>query len=584
MKKLTRLKPSTKILNDFYVFDTETGVRKKNGDIQWVLRGRPENFIFGVVYGYNFTKVIHNRKEFIEEFKSPRYKNKKVFAHNAEYDLDVLYGDIFELDREAIFNGKFISASNGNCQFADSLNIYRTKAAVIGEMLGIKKQKLGNSGKKLVSKGGVSAKDINYCIRDCEIIWQALFQIFEEVGSIKITQASLSMDYYRRFFQPFDIEHNENTLHFFDSYFGGRCEAFRIGKVKGKVRDVNSMYPFGMRNAIFPNPKYLKVVENVPVNKFLKSYLNRYEGMVYCEVDHKETWIGYLPVKKGGKLLFPVGSFAGCWNFNELRFAIESNVVTIRKITKVVYSEPMESPFINYVDTLYRKRFETDNDFQIYRIKIFMNSLYGKFAQQILENYVYIKDMEKDIDSIIRYQREGIFIKLVPFSETRRDAFLVTKNSKEFTINYSIPSFASYITSYCRVFLLKSLLKTGKKNLLYCDTDSQFFEGVNNWKDEKQLGGWKLEDKIITGVYGLKNYTYIDKKGNKKRRLKGVPESAKEITKNNFRYVNLVKTKEGLRRGLEPGTQIDRSKEIKGTYTKRVVLKSGETKPIKLTL
>ena len=66
-------------------------------------------FIFGVVYGYEYTKVIYSVKEFQDEFKQKRYSKKKVFAHNAEYDLNVLYDNIYELDKKAIFNGKFIS-------------------------------------------------------------------------------------------------------------------------------------------------------------------------------------------------------------------------------------------------------------------------------------------------------------------------------------------------------------------------------------------------------------------------------------------------------------------------------------------
>src|SRR5690606_31862334 len=114
--------------------------------------------------------------------------------------------------------------------------------------------------------------------------------------------ASLSLDYFKRYFLAETIDHNENTAFFFDSYFGGRCEAFKIGKVDGSVIDVNSMYPWGKKNARFPHPKFLKVVKNVSVNKFLNHYLKKFEGCIYCTVEHKETWIGYLPVKHGGKL------------------------------------------------------------------------------------------------------------------------------------------------------------------------------------------------------------------------------------------------------------------------------------------
>lgn len=589
MNSLKPLRHSTRLMDDFYVFDTEVGhIKNRNGKryINWSLTGK---FIFGVVYGKNFTKVIHSKKELINEFKEPRYKGKKVFAHNAEFDLTILFDNIFVAFPDAIFNGKFISCSNGNCTFADSLNIYRTSAKVIGEMLGI--QKTGMQGRGQYATTNWSDKKqrsraINGCIRDCEIIWEALFRIFEKVGSIKITQASLSLDYFKRYFLNHIIEHNENTTFFFDSYFGGRTEAFKIGKVNGKVIDVNSMYPYGMKFAKFPNPKFLRVDEKVTVTRFHNYYLKKFEGCVYCTVKHKKTWIGYLPVKHAGKLLFPVGKIKGCWNFNELRFAIESGAVDIINIDRVVYAPAMDSPFRNYVDTLYRERFSTDNEFHIYVIKIFMNSLYGKFAQHISEEWIYIEDMEKQIAAIQAYELNNKIIKIVPFNEFRKDCFIVIGSDNNWTKDFSIPSFASYITSFCRVHLLKKMLKIGSKNVLYCDTDSVFFRGKNKLKNETDLGGWKLEKKKIISIHGLKNYKYLyyDKKTNKWKKhhlIKGVPKNAIEYEKHKYKYVNLLKTKESLRRGLNAGSQIERIKIIKNKYTKRIVDKKGNTKPIK---
>ena len=131
--------------------------------------------------------------------------------------------------------------------------------------------------------------------------------------------------------------------------------------------------------------------------------------------------------------------------------------------------------------------------------------------------------------------------------------------------------------------MLKECLKEGKNNLLYCDTDSTFSSSTKKYKDDKELGGWKLENKVITYIGGLKNYKYKVKKEGKwltKRRLKGVPESAKQIGKHKYTYTNLLKTKEALRRNMEPGVPIERTKVIKGIYTKRIVNKDGTTKPI----
>lgn len=609
LTRLWRLKESTKLCTDFYVFDTETGVRRKNGVIQWCLDARQDKFIFGVIYGYNFHKIIYTVEEMRAEFLDKRYKGKKVFAHNAQYDLNVCYGNIFDFDPKAIFNGKFISATNGNCTFADSMNIFvGLSVAAIGKMM--KNDKLGMTEKSDYSETDWTItkernRSINGCTRDCQIIWDALVNMFEFAGDIKITQASLSMTYYRRYHQPYHIDHNENTKFFWKSYYGGRCEAFKIGKTQSKVIDVNSMYPYWMKHSKFPNPRTLKHEVNMPIKTFMR-YLKWYEGCVYCEIHHEKTYIGYLPYKnENGKLIFPVGTFSGWFNFNELRFALESGVVTIRKIFDVVYSEPMESPFVSYVDTLQAMKYNAqveENKFEEDRAKRFSNSLYGKFAQHIDEESIYIRDMNESFDLIQKYQREGKFMRIVCFNKKRNDAFIFVKPTRQIALAHAIPSFASYITSAARVHLLKQMLEMKHNKVVYCDTDSIFYEIDLGFTSDLSLGGWKVENKIITNIKGLKNYKYIEPKKSEFEvwKVKGVPvnkgrmtklfiddefievPTVEQIAENTFRYYNLVKSKEALRRGIEPGVLTERIKVVKNKYDKRIVYDNGETEPIEL--
>lgn len=581
MERLMRLRPKVKLHTDFYVFDTETG-NIKDGKIKYELNARPESFLFGVIYGHNFTKVIYSVEDFQNELKDPRYKNKKVFAHNAEYDLNVLYGNIYDMDAEAIFNGRFIRATNGNCIFADSMNIYKASVKKIGAMLGLNKQKLGDDNLTSSLDGKkIPAKDINYCIRDCEIVYEALIRIFEDAGDIKITQASLSLTYFRRYHQPFNIDHNHNTSYFWNSYYGGRTEAFKLGDTHATVYDVNSMYPDRMKNTVFPNPKYLKKETCVKPKNFINRYLYNFEGCIHATVIHKDNWIGFLPVKYEGKLCFPTGVLTGWWNFNEIRFALERGVIEITQINTVVYGEPMESIFKGFVDTLYLKRYQTDNELEIFRIKIFMNSLYGKFAQRINTETIYLDNVEKHLDLIHEHQRKKTLIKLMPFNSERSDAFLVVKSKNNYSLKYSIPSFSSYITSAARLVLLEKLLEWENFKPVYCDTDSIFLEIDPKITTSKKLGDWGKENKIVTNISGLKNYSYIEN-SEEIRKIKGVPKYAKQIEKNTFEYYNLIKTKEALRRQIDPGVKIKRTKVLRNKYTKRIVLDNGETEPIKL--
>lgn len=578
-KKLFPLKPRNSVLGNFYVFDVETGEQKDDGSIHWHLNARPESFRFGVIYGRDYSKTIYTVAEFIETLKEPRFKKSIVFAHNAVYDLTTLFGNIFDLDSHAVFVGsRFIKASNGVCTFADSMNIVRASVARLGKMLGVEKPTLGNDA--LISPNGITSDEINRCYTDCYIVWHVLFEIFSFAGNIKITQAGLAMNYYRAFHQPYIIEANENTKYFWESYFGGRTEAFKLGSTRAHVIDVNSMYPFVMRNTEFPNPRHLTVSNRVSKAE-LMSLMKTCAGLAYCTVNHAPNWFGYLPVKHDGKLCFPVGRFSGCWNFNELLFAVESGLVTIEKIDKVVSAPRMPSPFVGFVDTLYKLRQESKHALEIHRIKIFLNSLYGKFAQRIDEETIYIKDIRKQCDVITDYQARGLLKSIDLFNHGRFDCFITVRRLEVLEPSFSIPSFASYVTSSARVVLLKKLKEMEQQGVVYCDTDSIFFER-GTVESSVELGGWKLENKIVTEIRGLKNYSAIEEDGKPFDRIKGIPGKAKQIAPNTFEYYNLLQTKEALRRGLLPGVLTRREKFLSLMYDKRIVNDDGTTKPILL--
>lgn len=574
---LRRLKPTVKRLPKYYVFDTETCIYNKKGQFKYDLNGRPESFKFGVIYGKNHTRVLRSLQEMKDALNDPIYKGAQMFAHNLEYDGNTIYDNIYAFDPSAIFNGRLIAFTNGNVKFADSFNIYKMSVAQIGDIIGKPKTMTYNRWKK-----EISTADINGCIRDCEIIYDALFTMFHAAGSIKITQASLSITYFRREFQPYDIKHNELQKYFWQSYYGGRTEAFKIGKTNSVAYDINSSYPSAMIECKFPNPSLMKTAHFPDARRF-KKILQNYEGCAKVTIEHKQNWIGLLPYKKKGKLIFPVGTFTGTWNFNELRYAINTGLVTIKQVHNCVYAPSIDSPFIDYIKVNYRKRLEVGKGtIQGVNLKVFMNCLYGKFAQKIEEQWIYIDDIEaRYMDTIKKHMDAKTFIKISMFSKERKDCFLVVKSGTEMKISYQIPSFSSYITSFARIRLLDKMIEKENYRPVYCDTDSIFFEIDPQIKTSSKLGEWDKEDKIVTEILGLKNYRYKEN-GELYRRLKGVPKTATEISPNVFVYENLIKTKESLRRNLDAGVRTKRTKKINNVYDKREILKNGETKPIKL--
>lgn len=584
MGVLNRLQPRHTILKDFYVLDVETGDRLKDGSIQFKLNARPESFIFGVIHGRNYTQIFESLEVMKQELLTPRFKDKYVFGHNVPYDLTCMYGNIFTLDQKAVFNGsRFICCTNGVCTFGDSMNVLgKVPLKKIGEMIGIEKPQLGDAS--MLAKDGLTPDVINRCTTDCQITYDALFMVFNKGGDIKLTGPSLALSNFRRYYQPHAIKYNEHVTRFFDSYYGGRTEAFKLGKTNSHVIDVNSMYPYVYRDLKFPNPEYLNV-ERPTIKSFLANILPFTEGQITCTVKHKENYFGYLPYKHKGKLLFPTGTFTGTWCFPEIRLALSHNVVTIEGIENVCYAQAMPSPFTQYVDDYYKIKQDSKNKFEIDRVKHLLNDLYGKFGQRASSESIYIDDIQRNAALIWDIMNKYPGARLVQFNRERTDAYLVYKAVKNYKIPHQIPCIASYITSASRVHLLKEMIRMQGNRVTYCDTDSIFFEVNNNFQSSNELGGWKLEPKIILEIRGLKNYSYImtnDAEPKRIDRIKGIPKRAVQDSDGTWRYTNLINTKEAIRRNVVPGVVVQRSKIVTGKYDKRIVLADGETQTISI--
>lgn len=577
LKKQPDSKQKENIKNNFYVFDVET----KKGKRGTALEPMPENFVFGVLYGWNFVKVFHTVEDFKKEFNKEKYSKKFVFAHNAEFDITTIYGNIYKnLDSSAIFNGKFISAKHKNLTFADSLNIFPASVEKIGETVGLKKMendKIKDSG---LTKNNLTLKDVEYCTTDCKIIFEALLKIFEYVGTIKITLSSLSMYNFRNRFLAENIIFSDLVDEFYESYYGGRTEVFKLGKTKCKVYDINSLYPYVMQNMKFPDVRTLKKETKVDI-KYLNYVIKYYEGLAKIKVLHKNNYFGFLPFRSD-KLLFPVGTFEGVWNFNEIRFALDNNVIDILSVDYIVWANPIKSPFTEFVNVHYQKRLETTNELESLIEKLLQNSLYGRFGMRQKYKTTYYEDIPFEL--ITELEKTEKFYSLKTFSESRPDCFLITENDTFKNSFFSIPTFSSYITSEARIVLLKSLIKNEKNGVCYCDTDSVFLENDFEGETGKSLGMFKEENKTVIQINGLKNYIYIDHKTNEqKETIKGVSKRSEKIRDGTYKITKYYKTKEALRRGKEAGESYEQIKVLSHVYDKRIVNKSdGTTKPIKL--
>jgi hypothetical protein len=466
------------------------------------------------------------------------------------------------------------------------MSIYPTSVEKIGKLMNLYKMdnvKVKSAG---LTKQNMTKEDEEYCMRDCEIVYKALLRIFEMTGTIKITLPSLAMYDFRHNYIEESVVFSELVDEFYESYYGGRTEAFYIGKTDAKVFDVNSMYPKAMATVVLPDIKHLKKVDSCDV-KYLMYCLERFEGMAKVTVKHKETFFGYLPsrkvLNKASKLVFPVGEFTTTVNFNELRYAVNSGVVEIKKVFYIIYGNPINSIFYDYINDNYNKRKESTDELERIIYKLKMNSLYGRFGMKLKMTTTYYESIPFNLINELKESNRHCDIKL--FNSIRADCFLVTDNEKAKNAFFSIPAIASYITSEARVLLLKNLVANEKNKVVYCDTDSIFLVGdfVGTIGDE--LGDFKLEEKKIIEVNGLKNYKYIDADGKENVVIKGISRGSTKTkttagNQETYESQRYYKTKASLRQNKEAGQSYKMIKIVSNNYDKREVLDGGNTRAL----
>jgi hypothetical protein len=615
------------------------------------LRATPDNFLFGVVLEYNagweYRKFI-SLDAMRAYLTSYRMSGKYIFAHNGgNFDYLILFGNMFKFfgSENVIYNGsRFIYAKykirerktedgkskNEYCYFYDSLNIANCSLREIGEIMGTTKgilsAKLFSSNQQrwnnnlIWGKERITKDEWEYCKMDCYILFNFLHHFYTLIEKIMPTIASSSMRFFRTNYLQKDIHVREELdFYFHEAYYGGRVEAYYIGKIPdyAVVYDINSLYPFSMiykpyefNNTIpdkyeiasFPDPSKLNIIKNPSLELFYQIINNtEYEGMAnITAITNKKFEFGYLPVRDG-KLYFPnldIDNESYC--FPELRLAIKRGYIDIKKVNYVVFASKIETPFKQFVLDLYEKKKNSPEPFRsIY--KRILNSLYGKFAEHRKEEKYYLEyyDREKIGEYQFEYCPKGKSdksfcenrcldcpINYQPFSVEREDGYLTVKKDEfDGLLNHTIFCFSAYITSYSRVqniLFQEYIRKHGK--IYYTDTDSFFCNPELELITDKDLiGCLKKEKKIISAIYGCKNYIVRTEEGRDEKIIKGIPKYAKEKDNNTYEFAHIYKLKEALRRN-KPIGEVDRVlKELKEKYDKGIIINGGDVKPIGYT-
>jgi len=583
---------------DIFGFDIET-------------YGNTNKFLMGSIVNDKNKFVFWDKKEMQDFiFNSPILNKAYMFATNLGFDFLGTFGDNFEtlakfnyLIRKSDFiNIKYINPNkHGTIEFLDTLNFLKVSVKALGKIIG--EEKLPppyNLGKKVLQESEEGKYLEKYNIQDSLITYKFADFLNKSFNSIKAnmgyTIASTSMSLFRnKYLKTWLLQPKyEDLIKMYMAYYGGRTDIFIRGNIDNlnlNLYDINSLYPYCMQEYKYPFPNYMAYIYSPNI-----SILN-YEGISKCIIKTpKDLHIPLLPHRYDNKLTFPLGKFEGWHSHVELRKAIELNYKI--EIIETYYYTKTFNPFNNFVNDLYNKRMEykrKNNKMEII-FKILLNSLYGKFAQQMFASNIMftITDEQKNkFNEIIKINSEcalknkplryGIDtpdtnIKLINgFNIENPRLYYITDFDTNYYSNFINPILSIYTTSYARLKLysLFEEVEKNNKDVYYCDTDSiitdyKFKEGV-------KLGELKKEIKIDNGLLVKPKMYYLEELNNKiytkskgLRNLRTIEDFNKLIETKTYKYTKFTKFKESLRRNLSFNQILEVEKFINLDDNKRI--------------
>jgi hypothetical protein len=542
------------------------------------------NILLIVFYdGEKFWK-FYDATVFKKFLKRRRYRDWVIVGNNIGYDLSGMWGleadDVEFLYSKTQFICGKLRVQGGRwpryVKFLDLFNHAQISVKEMGRLINLPKLDL-NAAMTANARGNHDTL-VTYCERDAEICYRfaKLLQDFYNGlgGQMKLTQSSSAMDIYRRKYLKITYEeiHPDVIELFRRGYYGGRVECMYVGKKRGQFyfADFKSMYPSVMVEEKLPDPDILRVAhEDI-------SIIEKYEGMSFVVVETPDMYIPVLPYRSSvGKLLFPVGKFAGWYCHNELRYAMECGY-KIHSIPVTIWSKVSDVMFKEYITDLYDRRKLATEAWEDKCLKICMNGLYGKFAQ--LSGLTQIMTRDDAIGHYWEYKKKFPKAELWFPPNTQIGVWYI---QDRYPVHTNVV-WSAYITAAARVKLHKAM----GDDTLYCDTDSIL--GEREYQTSDELGALNLENVftevnlVLPKLYEFKGPEEI------KRAAKGFPKSVHEemFISNSLRakFEKPNRYIESLRRGLVINKWETREKEVRQKYDKRRVRPDGTTEPLEVKM
>lgn len=410
-----------------------------------------------------------------------------------------------------------------------------------------------------------------------EVIQKFMQLLDKQNGELGLTLASTSLKTFKKSYlnHPLKMTSKDTNDEMKKAYYGGRTEIFKLYFPDGKYycHDVNSLYPYVMRNNCFP------VTPPRKIHNPNKEFIIEEYGITECKVTCPPNIdIPLLPYRYNNKLYFPVGTFTGYWDNVLLKKAYELGYKITPKKGFIFQSEKI---FKEYVDKFYSLKQHSKKDTSPYILaKLLLNTLYGKFGQ----------NQESDMLMKLTTENRKNF-EIVDIIDIDHNLFKVKTESKG---THFIPQISIHVTALSQLELYRYFEMVKEKDGIfgYCDTDSLF----SNCKlpASNRLGDLSLEYTFKRGYFLLPKTYYIVGDKNKVKAKGYIKDFRKNLSEKSFKnalfkndYSDFVmespptfNTMKTSYRRHKTFVSVDkRKKSIKHKYDKRHVLKDFTTTP-----
>lgn len=455
----------------------------------------PEPFLWGLYDGEHDVYRQFETADAVAEFI--RGKEILIYAHNGgKFDYHYMKPHFNSDERIMVIGQRIARFRIGEAELRDSTNLLPVPLA------DFQKSKIDYS----IMRKGERDKPHNrriievYLKSDCVNLYNFVREFQTRYGT-HLTQAGAALRYWSETYHvtiPRQSPARFQELRPY--YYGGRVQCFTSGYLETsfKVLDINSAYPYAMK---FKHPFSVgcDVSTTLPVER---------EKLETCLIRLKAVAKGCFPLRaEDGSLYFPSDETQAReytvtgW---ELLAALETDTVKVIKIHEVRTFDQLID-FGDYVDHFYSQRQEAkaigDKAGDVFA-KIFLNSLYGKFAANPEKYQEY---MVTAAARVPEYQGDGYVLN----SDWDQSRVLLCRPLREGRRRYYNLATAASITGFVRAYLWRAVQRCS--GVLYCDTDSIAARDTGTLALGEKLGQWKTEMNCDRyAIAGKKLYAFHD--------------------------------------------------------------------------